>query len=69
MALEYVKLASPTYLNNLYSTIEGPLELLSSTLDEVINPLGCPEYSSLTQGGVPLYEYLQQTYPGAKVSN
>ncbi|KXT17383.1 hypothetical protein AC579_3877 [Pseudocercospora musae] len=58
-ALEVVKLVSPTYSNNIYATLFG-------TLGNIGSGLGCPVIPDLTHGGVPIGQYMQQTYPGAK---
>ncbi|KXL46167.1 MAG: hypothetical protein FE78DRAFT_538956 [Acidomyces sp. 'richmondensis'] len=67
--LEVVKLASPNYLNNLYSTLSGPLDLLFDILDVPLASLGCPVWTDLTMGGKPLWEALEDKYPGANKSS
>jgi hypothetical protein len=67
-ALQIVKLASPTYLNNLYTTLSKPLNLILDTLSVPILDLACPSWNALTVGGKPLWEELQERFPGAKIS-
>lgn len=64
-ALEFVKLAAPSYTNNLITTLTAPLNLLLDALNVPILSLACPQYDALTQGGRPLWEILQEQFPGA----
>ncbi|KAK5163810.1 uncharacterized protein LTR77_010484 [Saxophila tyrrhenica] len=67
-ALEVVKLASPNYLNNLYSTLAEPLELIKNSLATPLLSLSCPEWRDLTMGGKPLLAALENEFPGAQQS-
>lgn len=67
--LEVVKFASPNYLSNLYSTLSAPLDLLFDILDVPLASLGCPVWNDLTMGGKPLWDALEDEYPGAKKSS
>lgn len=66
--LEIVKLASPTYLNNLYATLSVPLNLLFETLSVPLLSLACPTWADLTYGGEPIWQALQDRFPGANMS-
>lgn len=84
--LEVVKLASPTYLNNLYATLVSnfsnladggavlmggqsvPLNLLFDTLSVPLLNLACPTWTDLTYGGEPIWQALQERFPGANMS-
>lgn len=66
--LEVVKLASPTYLNNLYATLSVPLNLLFDTLSVPLLNLACPTWKDLTYGGEPIWQALQERFPGANMS-
>lgn len=67
-ALQIVKLASPTYLNNLYKTLSKPLNLILDALSAPLLDLACPSFNALTQGGKPLWKELEERFPGAKIS-
>lgn len=64
-ALEFVKLAAPSYTNNLITTLAAPLNLLLDALDVSLLSLACPQFKALTKGGEPLWESLQRQFPGA----
>lgn len=64
-ALEFVKLAAPSYTNNIFTTLAAPLNSLLDELNTPLLSLACPEFDSLTKDGVPLWESLQQQFPGA----
>lgn len=63
--LEFVKLAAPSYTNNLITTLAAPLTSLLDALAVPLLSLDCPQFDALTKGGVPLWESLQQQFPGA----
>lgn len=67
-ALEVVKLASPSYLSNLFSTVSVPLNLLLDTVATPFLSLACPVWGDLTLGGVPIWTALQEEFPGANQS-
>ncbi|KAH9845358.1 Peroxidase, family 2 [Teratosphaeria destructans] len=67
-ALEAVRVASPNYLANLFSTISLPLNLIYNILKTPLLNLACPTLDDLTYGGQPLLTALQEKYPGAKWS-
>jgi hypothetical protein len=64
-ALEVVKLASPNYLNNLYSTISVPLNLLLDIISVPLLILACPTWDDLTYNGKPLWKALEADFAGA----
>jgi hypothetical protein len=63
-SLEVVKLASPTYLSNLYTTLSNPLSLLEDAVGPLLS-LDCPVWDDLTYQGKPLWKTLQKTLSGA----
>jgi hypothetical protein len=65
-ALEIIKTAAPSYTNNLFSALTGPLTTLFDAINTPLLNLGCPEWDSLTYGGKGFLEQLQDTYPGAR---
>ncbi|CZT19509.1 related to oxidase [Ramularia collo-cygni] len=67
-ALEFVKLAAPSYTNNIFTTLAAPLGSLLDVINAPLLSLSCPEFGSLTQGGEPLWESLQKQFPGAEKS-
>jgi len=67
--LQIVRMASPNYLNNLYKTLEAPLSLVEGILGTGLLSLDdCPAWDELTLEGKPLWEGLQERFPGAKNS-
>lgn len=67
-ALQIVKMAAPSYTNNLFATLAAPLNLLLDKLAVPLLNLSCPSMDALTKGGRPLWEELRETFPGAKDS-
>lgn len=67
-ALQVVKLAAPSYTNNIFKTLAAPLELILNALATPLLDLACPSWTALQRGGKPLLEYMQDNYPGANVS-
>jgi hypothetical protein len=65
-ALEFVKLAAPSYTNNIFTTLAAPLNLLFDALSVPLLSLACPQFDALTQSGQPLWEVLQEKFPGAE---
>ena len=64
-ALEFVKLAAPTFTNNLFKTLSQPLNLILNSLNVPLLSLQCPEWSALTGGGDSILEALKQySVPG-----
>lgn len=64
-ALQVVKLAAPSYTNNLFKTLAKPLELILNTLAGPLLDLSCPSWDALQKGGKPIWEYMQDNFPGA----
>lgn len=67
-ALQVVKLAAPSYTNNLISTLAKPLDMILDALATPLLDLSCPSWTELQRGGKPLWEDLQNSFPGANVS-
>lgn len=67
-ALQIVKMASPSYLNNIYATLDKPLKLITKILSVPLQDLDCPVWDDLTMDGKPLWSALQEKFPGAKRS-
>ncbi|KAM0714459.1 hypothetical protein Q7P37_010246 [Cladosporium fusiforme] len=66
--LEIIKMASPSYLSNIYATLDKPLELITKLVSAPLLSLDCPAWDDLTMGGQPLWEALAERYPGANKS-
>jgi hypothetical protein len=66
--LEAVKLASPNSLSSLFATLDVPLKLITNALAAPLLDLACPAMGDLTLGGKPLWEDLQDLFPGAAKS-
>lgn len=64
---EVLKFVSPNALSGLFSTLEVPLDLLNNVLDDSVLDLGlgCPAFKDLTAGGKPVWEGLEDLFPGA----
>lgn len=66
--LQIVKMASPSYLGNVYATVDKPLRFISKILSAPLLSLDCPVWDDLTMDGKPLWEVLEEKFPGAKRS-
>lgn len=66
--LQVVKMASPSYLNNFYATLDKPLKLITKIVSAPLLSLDCPVWADLTMEGKPLSTVLQEKFPGAKRS-
>lgn len=66
--LELVKMASPSYLSNIYKTLDKPLNLVTKILSSPLLSLDCPAWDDLTMDGKPLWEALGERFPGANKS-
>jgi hypothetical protein len=58
----------PNFLDSPVGKLLQPVQLLLAKLDAPLLSLDCPEMQYITQDGVPLWEYLQDRYPGANRS-
>lgn len=67
-ALQVVRMASPSYLNNLYATLDKPLKLITKIVSAPLLSLDCPVWDDLTMEGKPLWTVLEEKFPGAKRS-
>ncbi|KAF2091596.1 oxidase [Saccharata proteae CBS 121410] len=66
---EVIKTFAPEAISPLFATIEEPVQWIVNTLDVPIANLSCPAYGDLEAGGKPLWDVLQDKYPGAKAAN
>ncbi|KAL2870904.1 peroxidase family protein [Aspergillus lucknowensis] len=66
---EILKFLSPNALGGLYETLTTPLELLTDALKIPLLDLACPALEDLTMDGKPLWEALEQLFPGALKSS
>jgi hypothetical protein len=64
-SLELLKLGTPSLLASLYSTVSGPLALISTALDAPLLNLNCPVFSDLKMRGADFLSGLKAKYPGA----
>jgi hypothetical protein len=67
-ALQVVRMASPSYLSNLYATLDKPLKLITNIVSAPLLSLDCPVWDDLTREGNPLWTVLEEKFPGAKRS-
>ncbi|KAI7599591.1 hypothetical protein KC319_g22805, partial [Hortaea werneckii] len=56
------------YLNNLYTTLEAPLELITNIIATPLLDLSCPTWDDLTLNGQPIWATLEQEFSGANKS-
>ena len=66
---EVLKFASPNALAGIYSTVAKPLEFVTNILAVPLLNLTCPAFQDLQMGGKPLWEALQDNFPGAMKSD
>lgn len=66
--LQIVRMASPSYLSNIYATLDKPLKLITKIVSAPLLSLDCPAWDDLTMKGQPLWEVLEDKFPGAKRS-
>lgn len=62
---EVLKFASPNALAGIYSTVAKPLEFVTNILAVPLLNFTCPAFQDLQIGGKPLWEALQEDFPGA----
>jgi hypothetical protein len=67
-ALQVVRMASPSYLSNLYATLDKPLSLITKIISAPLLSLDCPAWDDLIMKGKPLWTALEEKFPGAKRS-
>ncbi|OCL08805.1 putative oxidase [Glonium stellatum] len=67
-AFQIVKFASPNILSGFFSTIDVPLEMVTKALAVPLLSLDCPAWDDLNRGGEPIWEKLQELFPGAAKS-
>lgn len=63
---EVVKTVAPNILSNIFSTLAGPLGMLTDALGVDVLNLTCPAFGDLTMGGKSLFAGLEDKFPGAK---
>ena len=54
-AFQSLQILAPDTLSNLFSSISSALSQLTSAISTAINPLGCPQLSSLSYNNFSLY--------------
>lgn len=64
-SFEVLKTFLPNSLSGLLKTLELPVKLVTDTLAAPVLSLACPAWKDLTLGGQPLWEALQENFPGA----
>ncbi|KAF2994254.1 hypothetical protein E8E13_001492 [Curvularia kusanoi] len=63
--MEVLKTFLPNSLSPLLATLTAPINMVSDVLTGPITSLACPAWKDLTQGGEPLWDVIQQNFPGA----
>lgn len=64
-SFEVLKTFLPNSLSGLLKTLETPINLVTDTLAAPILSLSCPAWKDLTAGGQPLWDAIQENFPGA----
>lgn len=54
--------------SDLFSTLDVPLEMIIKALAAPLLSLDCPAWDDLNSGGEPIWEKLQELFPGAAKS-
>ncbi|CEN59243.1 hypothetical protein ASPCAL01695 [Aspergillus calidoustus] len=62
---EVLKFLSPNALAGIYKTLAIPLELITDALAAPLLDLACPAFEDMQVGGKPLWESLEELFPGA----
>lgn len=65
---EAMKFMAPDSLSPLFSSLGLPMQLVNDALAAPLLSLACPALKDLTVGGKPLWDGLQELYPGAAMS-
>lgn len=65
-SFEVLKTFLPNSLSPLLSTLAVPINMVENALSAPILSLACPAWKDLTLGGEPLWDGIQDTFPGAK---
>ncbi|KAL1799331.1 hypothetical protein ACET3X_003368 [Alternaria dauci] len=63
---EVLKTFLPNSLSPLLATLEVPIKLVTDTLAAPLLDLACPAWKDMTMGGEPLWDALQENFPGAR---
>ncbi|KAL1998501.1 hypothetical protein VTN02DRAFT_6056 [Thermoascus thermophilus] len=69
LVFEVLKFASPNALSGIYATLAVPLQMITNAIATPLLNLSCPAFKDLTMGGTPIWEALQEHFPGAKMGN
>jgi hypothetical protein len=64
-SFEVLKTFLPNSLSPLLKTLQAPINLVTKTLAAPILSLSCPAWKDLTTGGQPLWDSIQENFPGA----
>ncbi|KAJ4352941.1 hypothetical protein N0V95_003794 [Ascochyta clinopodiicola] len=65
LVFELLKTFLPNSLSSLLTILEVPINLVTDVLAAPILSLACPAWKDLTQGDKPLWDEIQQKFPGA----
>ena len=66
LVFEVMKTFLPNSLSRLLATLEVPMRLVTDTLAAPLLGLACPAWTDSTLGDEPLWDALQETFPGAR---
>lgn len=64
-AFELLKTFLPNSLSPLLATLAGPINLVTDVLATPMTSLACPAWQDMTKGGEPLWDVIQEKFPGA----
>lgn len=66
---EAIKTLAPNFLSTIFSVLEAPLDLITSTLGSTLLNMSCPALTDLTIGGQSFEEGIGKMFPGASKSH
>ncbi|RDW60684.1 hypothetical protein BP6252_12067 [Coleophoma cylindrospora] len=67
-AFEVAKFVTPSMLSGLFTTISGPLSMITDALDAPLLNLACPALKDISMGGKSWVQGIEALYPGAAKS-
>ncbi|RMZ66270.1 oxidase [Pyrenophora seminiperda CCB06] len=66
LVFELLKTFLPNSLSPLIKTVEVPVNMVTNILAAPLLSLACPAWRDLTEGGEPLWDGIQDKFPGAR---
>ena len=66
---EVVKTVAPNLLSGIFSIVEVPVELITSTIGSALLNMSCPALTDLSIGGQSFEKGVESMFPGASKSH